>query len=233
MSIIDGTLPSAMVVADSPCQVLVLDAKIVWALIDRSPVVARNLLHILSTRVRRNNLALVRSHAQQRIHERNALHDSLTGLYNRRWMESKLVRIVERSAHNQQPLALLLIDVDYFKRYNDEHGHLSGDQLLTSVARMLTKSVRSEDYVCRYGGDEFAVVLPQTGPAEALPIAQRVCDAVREYRIQRGERLLEGSISVSVGIGFLRPNMTMRQLLASADAALYNAKTDGRDRVSH
>ena len=122
MSIIEGAQPSAMVVAHSPCQVLVLDAEVIWTLIDRSPVVARNLLYILSTRVRRNNVALVQSRQQQRIHERDALNDALTGLHNRRWMERTVSRIVQRCARGREPLALLMIDTDHFKRYNDDHG---------------------------------------------------------------------------------------------------------------
>jgi diguanylate cyclase (GGDEF)-like protein len=231
MSIIEGRRPSATVTACSHCLALTIDADLVWALIDRSPVVARNLLHILSTRVRRNNLALVQSQAQQRVHERDALNDSLTGLYNRRWMESTLVRIVERSAQLRESLALLMIDTDHFKCYNDQHGHLSGDQLLTGIARAIAESVRSSDYCCRYGGDEFVVVLPQAGPTEALQIAERVCRSVRKQTRHAGDGGFEGPASVSVGIASLGPGMNVRQLLASADAALYRAKAAGRDRA--
>lgn len=231
MSIIEGRRPSATVTAYSHCQALTIDADIVWALIDRSPVVARNLLHILSTRVRRNNLALVQSQAQQRIHERDALNDSLTGLYNRRWMESTLFRIVERSVRARESLALLMIDTDHFKRYNDEHGHLAGDQLLACIARAITESVRSSDYSCRYGGDEFVVVLPQAGLTEALQIAERVCRSVRKQTRHACDGCLEGPASVSVGVASLGPGMSVRQLLASADAALYRAKADGRGRA--
>ena len=232
MSIIEGTRPSAMVVAHSPCQVLVLDAEVIWTLIDRSAVVARNLLYILSTRVRRNNVALVHSHLQQRIHERDALHDPLTGLHNRRWMERTLSRIVQRCARAGEPLALLMIDTDHFKRYNDDHGHLAGDRLLAAIAHLITENVRSTDRACRYGGDEFVVVLPQAGPAGAMQIAERVCRSIREQTQHLGNGRLEAPAGVSVGVASLEAGMNVRQLLASADAALYRAKAAGRGGVS-
>ena len=232
MSIIEATQPSATVTAHSHCQVLVLGAEVIWTLIDRSPVVARNLLHILSARVRRNNLALVQSHQQQRIHERDALNDPLTGLNNRRWMERTLSRIVQRCARAREPLALLMIDTDHFKRYNDDYGHLAGDQLLVTIARLITENVRSTDRACRYGGDEFVVVLPQAGRAEALQIATRVCRSISEQTRRPGDGRLEAPASVSVGVASLGSGMNVRQLLASADAALYRAKAAGRGGVS-
>ena len=232
MSVIEDRRPSAAVVAHSDCQVLVIDAELFRTLIDRSSVVTWNLLRILSARVRRNNRMVVQSHAQQRIHERDALNDSLTGLYNRRWMESTLVRIVERFAQSQQALALLMIDADHFKRYNDTYSHLAGDQLLVSIARAITESIRPTDYACRYGGDEFVVVLPQADATNALQVAESVCRAVRNQISQAGGSSLDRPVSVSVGVASLAPDMNIRQLLASADAALYRAKAAGRDGVS-
>lgn len=230
MSIIEGTRPSATVVANRRSQVLIIEADIVWALIDQSPVVARNLLHILSMRVRRNTLALVHSRVQQRIHEREALNDPLTGLYNRRWMERSLVRIVERCARAGQPLALLMIDVDYFKGYNDAHGHPQGDRLLTVIARLIGETVRATDHVCRYGGDEFLAILPRAVPQEATSIAQRICRSVAK-RSGRLEKHVAAA-SVSVGIASLTAGMRFRELLGAADAALYRAKAAGRGRTS-
>jgi diguanylate cyclase (GGDEF)-like protein len=232
MSVIENRRPSASVVAHSACQVLVIEAALFRTLIDRSPVVTWNLLRILSARVRRNNRMVVESHAQQRIHERNALNDSLTGLYNRRWMESRLDRIVARCAQNQHALALLLVDADHFKRFNDAHGHLAGDQLLVSITRAITESIRSTDYACRYGGDEFVVVLPQADPAAALQVAEGVCRAVRNQTAYTAGGYRGRPVSVSVGVASLAPAMTIRQLLARADAALYRAKAAGRDRAS-
>jgi diguanylate cyclase (GGDEF)-like protein len=232
MSIIDGTRPSATVIANERAQVLVMDARVVWALIDRSPVVARNLLHILSRRMRRNNLALVQSHVQRRIHERDALNDPLTGLFNRRWMETNVAGIVEGCARSHQSLALFMIDADHFKRYNDEHGHLAGDQMLATIARAINRGIRSNDYACRYGGDEFVVVLPNAGPAEAMQIAEAVCRSVREQTARSDHDPSQSPVGVSIGVASLAPGMNVRQLLACADAALYRAKAAGRGGAS-
>jgi len=232
MSVIENRRPSATVVAHSHCQVLAIDAELFRTLINRSSVVAWNLMRILAARVRRNNLNVVQSYAQQRIHERNSLSDSLTGLFNRRWMESTLDRIVERCAQSQQPLALLMIDTDHFKRYNDAYGHLAGDQVLVAIARAITESIRSTDYACRYGGDEFVVVLPHADATNALQVAESVCCAVRTQSCPAGSGSLDSPVSVSVGVASLAPDMTIRRLVANADAALYRAKAAGRGGVS-
>ena len=232
MSIFEDTRPSATVVTDSHCHVLVMSAKVVWTLIDRSQVVARNLLHILSARVRRNNVALMQSHVQQRIHERDAHCDALTGLYNRRWMDRVLVRLVDRCAEAGQPLGLLMVDTDHFKRYNDDYGHLAGDHVLQTIAAAITENVRSIGQACRYGGDEFVVVLPQVGPVEVMQIAERLCKSVGGQAAHQNGDSLPFPPSVSIGVAALGPGMNVRQLLATADAALYRAKVAGRNVVS-
>ncbi len=232
MSVIECSRPSATVVAHSHCQVLAIDAMIIWSLIDRSPVLARNLLHILSTRMRRNTRALVQSDVQRRIHEREALNDPLTGLHNRRWMERTLAGIVDQCAAVSEPLALLMIDADNFKRFNDEQGHLAGDRLLTDMARVIEENVRSIDHACRYGGDEFVVVLPHTGQAEAVRIAKRICRSIRANLSQADGASSVARVSVSIGVAFLASGMRLQQLLTLADAALYRAKAAGRNCVS-
>ena len=228
LSLIDGTSPSAMVVAKSHCQVLIIDAEVIWLLIERSSVVARNLMHILSTRMRKNNLELVQSHIQCCIHERDALHDSLTRLKNRRWIETTFAGIVNRCKREGEPLALLMIDTDYFKRYNDAYGHMAGDQLLVAVARVINQNIQTNSHACRYGGDEFVVVLPHIDAPEATEIAEHICCSIRETIPHAGDT----RVSVSIGVASLEPGMHGRQLLASADAALYRAKAAGRDRIS-
>ncbi|MGW8309778.1 MAG: GGDEF domain-containing protein [Thiogranum sp.] len=232
ISVIEDSRPSATVAAHSDCQVLAIEAALFRTLINRSSVITWNLLRILSARVRKNDLMVVQTHAQKRIHERNALIDSMTGLYNRRWMETTLDRIVERCAQSQQALALLMIDTDHFKCYNDAYGHLAGDQLLISIARAITESIRAADYACRYGGDEFVVVLPRADAANALQVAESVCHAVTKHVSHAGNGPLDTPVTVSVGVSSLEAGMNTRQLLASADAALYRAKAAGRGGVS-
>jgi len=124
-----------------------------------------------------------------------------------------------------------MVDADHFKRFNDTHGHLAGDQLLVSIARAITESIRSTDYACRYGGDEFVVVLPQADQAAALQVAESVCRAVRNETSYAAGGYLDRPVSVSVGVASLVSGMNVRQLLARADAALYRAKTGGRGRA--
>jgi diguanylate cyclase (GGDEF)-like protein len=182
--------------------------------------------------MRRNNRALVQSHVQLRIHEREALYDPLTSLHNRRWIERKLDGIVDHCAQAGEDLALLMIDTDNFKRFNDEYGHPAGDQLLAAIARVIEGSIRAGDYACRYGGDEFMVVLPHTGEPEAARIAQRMCHAIREKIPHSDNAWSAAEISASIGMASLQPGMQLKQLLGIADAALYRAKAFGRDCVS-
>jgi len=232
MSVIECSRPSATVVAYSHCRVLAIDAMIIWSLIDHSPVVARNLLHILSTRMRRNTTALVQSDEQRRIHEREALYDPLTGLHNRRWIERTLAVIVEDCAYTSEPLALLMIDADNFKRFNDEQGHLAGDRLLADMARVIAENARSMDHACRYGGDEFVVALPHTGRTEAMRIAERMCHSIRERLSRANDVRAVTGVSVSIGVASLGSGMLLPQLLDLADTALYRAKASGRNCVS-
>ena len=125
-----------------------------------------------------------------------------------------------------------MIDTDYFKRYNDEYGHLAGDQLLVAIAQVINQNIRSSDHACRYGGDEFVVMLPHIDPPEAIKFAERICNSIREKIPHTGETRLVARVSVSIGVASLEPGMHVRQLLASADAALYRAKAAGRDGVA-
>ncbi|HLE60952.1 MAG TPA: GGDEF domain-containing protein, partial [Thermoanaerobaculaceae bacterium] len=142
--------------------------------------------------------------------------DPLTGAYNRRFLEEFLNREMARSRRSRQPLSVLMLDLDGFKAFNDEHGHLAGDEVLAAVAQSLRSAVRTSDVVARYGGDEFVVVLPNT-PGEA---ARRVA---RELR-----RVVPPPVQLSVGIGCMGDGLqSPGQLFAVADAALMRAKQAG------
>ncbi|MCZ6623937.1 MAG: GGDEF domain-containing protein, partial [Deltaproteobacteria bacterium] len=124
MSIIEGARPSATVVTDTECRLLVVTDDILWSLINRSHVVARNLLYILSSRLRKANRTIMERLEQQLVYERISKVDALTGLYNRRWLDEMLKRHLQRCHINQESLSLMMLDVDHFKRYNDTYGHL-------------------------------------------------------------------------------------------------------------
>lgn len=177
------------------------------------------------------NLRLRESLRQQ------SIRDALTGLYNRRFLDESLSREVlraERRSPEQPdaPLAVLMIDVDHFKQFNDKFGHELGDRVLRSVAQTLTDTVRTSDLVARYGGEEFTVVLPNTAPQVALERAQALCDAVMKMPPVADGGNVHPPITISVGMACLpEDGQSADALVQNADAALYRAKRDGRNRV--
>ena len=157
--------------------------------------------------------------------------DGLTGLDNRRCflekLDSEMVR-VKRYAHSQA--SVLMADIDFFKRVNDTHGHAAGDAALLHVAKLLRGAVRQSDTVGRLGGEEFAVLLPETSMGNAEQFAQRVCAMLRETPVQVGEIVIPLTISIGVTT-IAEVDQGPEQILNRADLALYEAKRRGRDRV--
>ena len=167
---------------------------------------------------------------------REALHsqsikDPLTGLYNRRYLTEVLERDIRRSVRAEQPLGILMLDLDHFKKFNDTYGHEAGDAVLRETASFLTRSIRVEDVVCRYGGEEFVIILPTANLTAAHARAERIRLKLKELTVlHQGHSL--GMITVSVGVAALPDHGTSpNNLLEAADAALYRAKREGRDRV--
>ncbi|MDE2600099.1 MAG: sensor domain-containing diguanylate cyclase [Rhodocyclaceae bacterium] len=151
--------------------------------------------------------------------------DALTGLRNRRAFDEKMLSEHQRSARSHQPFSLLLLDIDHFKRFNDDFGHQAGDEALGEVARIMQYTVRSYDVAARYGGEEFAVILPDTDKNGALEMAERLRRA-----IERAE-WLNRKITVSIGVSTLSYGQSVPVLIEAADRALYTAKEQGRNRV--
>ncbi len=158
--------------------------------------------------------------------------DPLTGLYNRRFLDERLAEEVVRALRYGYPLACCLLDVDHFKAVNDSYGHQDGDEVLRSMAAILRDQVRRDDIVARYGGEEFIVLLIQQDLQGALRVAEKIRTSVAEmpFRLSNGATLdVTVSIGVSAGAG---PSLNQEHLVAAADAALYAAKRDGRNRVA-
>ncbi len=175
-------------------------------------------------------IALVREPAELQ-YRRAALVDALTGLGNRRQLDQYLEEALRRAPRAGRRVALITIDVDYFKLYNDCYGHVAGDQCLRAVAEALRAAlVRPEDQVMRYGGEEFAVVLPNTGEAAALQIAEALRRAVQGLGLPQAGRE-NGVVTISAGIAVADAHSTAQSLLQAADHALYLAKKGGRDQV--
>lgn len=158
--------------------------------------------------------------------------DPLTGLYNRRYLQETLDREIRRAIRSEQALGVLMLDLDHFKNFNDTYGHDAGDAVLRETASFLVRSIRAEDFVCRYGGEEFVVILPTADLRAAEARAQRIQAKLRDLAIMHDGRSL-GLITASIGVAALPVHGTSeRELLQAADAALYRAKREGRDRVA-
>jgi diguanylate cyclase (GGDEF)-like protein len=157
--------------------------------------------------------------------------DPLTGWYNRRYMEETLEREIRRAARNKRPLAVIMLDVDNFKEFNDSFGHEAGDVALQNLCQMLKTHIRSEDVACRYGGDEFVLVLPDTSAELAAQRAEEMRIAVGHAEAQYHGQLLR-PMTLSFGIAtFPADGRVSKDLLRASDIALFQAKSDGRIRV--
>jgi diguanylate cyclase (GGDEF)-like protein len=160
-----------------------------------------------------------------------SIRDPLTGLFNRRYMEESLEREIRRADRKQRPLAALMLDLDHFKRYNDTLGHAAGDAMLRAIGSFLQTRMRKDDIVCRYGGEEFTIIMPESSLAIAKQRAERLRLQGKELDISLNGQFL-GSVTFSVGIAcFPDHGTTGEQLLRAADLALYRAKAAGRDCV--
>jgi len=163
--------------------------------------------------------------------EHQSIRDGLTNLYNRHFMEISLDREVRRAARNHTDVSILMLDVDHFKKFNDTYGHEAGDCILREVADVFRQSVRVEDIICRYGGEEFVIILPETSQDSALERAESIRQRVSELRVRfRTEALREITISVGVA-SYPLSGSTLEEMLRAADRALYMAKHGGRNMV--
>jgi diguanylate cyclase (GGDEF)-like protein len=158
-----------------------------------------------------------------------AIRDGLTGLYNYRYFIETLRYEVEKYRRYHNPLSLLFVDIDDFKNINDTLGHPQGNQVLKKVGALLQKGVRHADLACRYGGDEFALLLPQTAPAQALVLAERLRALISQTPINAVAP--DFRVTVSIGVAGLEPGMSWEDLVRAADAAHYRAKETGKNQV--
>jgi diguanylate cyclase (GGDEF)-like protein len=161
-----------------------------------------------------------------------ANRDSLTGLWNRRYLDATLRHEIERTRRYARPLACLMVDLDGFKGINDTHGHLAGDRVLAAVARTLSDALRVSDYCCRFGGDEFVIVAPETDLNGAVVLARRVSQAVSEAAVREGSVCLQVTASIGVATFTGAPDVGGEALLQAADQALLVAKSHGPGRVA-
>ncbi|MDH4611398.1 GGDEF domain-containing protein [Pseudomonas sp. BN102] len=225
ISFIDNDHPSAYVVASEPTSVLRLHRQALVGLFQQSPQVMQNLLELLCDRVRQGNRIILDT-------EQNAKIDTLTGLFNRRWLEHIYQRESTRCAFNGQPLSMLMLDVDHFKGYNDRHGHLAGDYALCLVAHTLRNQLRPKDSMARYGGEEFVILLPEMNCREARAIGERLRSSLEQIPSFYSPLGVLPGVTVSIGLAEMCKPDSLQGLIARADSALYQAKQDGRNRLN-
>ena len=195
------------------------------------PVDKNELLARARTQIRRRRYTdHLRDNVQNSIEM--AITDALTGLHNRRYMESHLATLAEQNVARGKPLAVMILDIDFFKAVNDTYGHDAGDDVLREFATRIRRSIRGIDLACRYGGEEFVIVMPETDLNVAGKVAERVRRAIaaEPFTIEKGARRIE--VTISIGLATLeRKDEPVADVLKRADVALYRAKHDGRNRV--
>lgn len=185
---------------------------------------------LATTAAEQLSMALANLRLKETLHNQS-IRDALTGLFNRRFLEGSLARELARASRKQQSLAVLMLDVDHFKRFNDSHGHPGGDALLTAVGGVLRQLSRPEDIPCRYGGEEFTLILPDTDATTAVARAERIREAVAALRVAHEGKPLS-AVTASIGVAvFPQHQAELEPLMEAADAALYRAKAEGRNQV--
>jgi diguanylate cyclase (GGDEF)-like protein len=230
ISVLDGQPASAHVIALSECHAIIINKNETWELAKNSHAFTINLLQFLTNRLRCFNDQLDESIQIQHQVEHKARIDALTGLYNRRWFDDQFDLMLQRCIDNKQGFSFIMIDIDHFKLVNDNYGHAVGDIVLEQMGKILKDHARERDAVVRYGGEELAMLLPNTNQEQVLSIAERLRHSVENaiFQYQKEKSL---SITISLGCSSYTNNESTKQLMKLADDALYKAKESGRNQV--
>lgn len=199
-------------------------------ILSNEPPFSESRLQLFQTVAEQISLALANLTLRETL-RRQAIRDVLTNLFNRRYMEETLEREISRAQRKNSDVGLLMIDIDHFKSFNDDYGHDAGDIVLREVGARLLQRTRKEDMACRYGGEEFLIILPDTDKKDALTRAEELREALSALHVNYHDQLLR-EITVSIGVSVYPDHgKDIENLLKAADVALYNAKRAGRNQV--
>lgn len=204
-----------------------------------TPIITPDGLHRCLLQITDSSLSIKRERVlklQSDMYSTEAMTDSLTGAYNRRFFDQRLSAEFSRAQRQDSPLSLLMLDIDFFKDYNDNYGHPAGDKILRSVVGIMKSHMfRGTDLVTRYGGEEFAIILPDCGTTGALSVAEKLRASVSSLHLPHCKSKIADHITLSIGSSTLEAGSkhTAAYLLETADSALYNAKKAGRNCVTH
>ncbi|MNR99667.1 Response regulator PleD [compost metagenome] len=232
LSVLDDIALASTLTALQETELLVIESSTLWRLIDEADGVARNLLRQLSFRLRAANAQLRRREKVGEFYRQLSMVDGLTGLNNRAWLNDRLSVMIEEAHASKRPLSLIMIDLDHFKHFNDEYGHLVGDTALRTAASVLSAALRPSDFAARYGGEELVVILPDSNSAAGTMVAQRLCERMRQAVVFADMHIPLPHITASFGVAVLAAQQDADGLLAAADAALYRAKEAGRNQIA-
>lgn len=231
MSLFDEEIPSAYVVAAMDSRLLKMTDDVVWKMIDDCEGFAKNFIHLASKRIRASNRTIANSRRIQHYYEMRANIDSLTRVYNRHWIDKYLKRETEACIADSIPSSIMLIDIDFFKKYNDDNGHLAGDSCLKHVANIIRQNIRPSDLLGRFGGEEFIILLPDSDGKNSGKIGERIRKAIKKSDILDFNLNKLPSITVSIGISMANSGNLYEDVFNNADKALYKAKNAGRDCI--
>jgi diguanylate cyclase (GGDEF)-like protein len=160
-----------------------------------------------------------------------SITDGLTELYNQRFFQQAIYQYVQSAQEKEEDLSVLVLDIDFFKVYNDNNGHLAGNTVLVSLAKLIKTSVNVQDVPCRFGGEEFVVILPKASEKVAIATAEKIRKSIEQFEFPYQNAQPGGNLTVSVGLSVLVAGMNSEMLLQSADLALYKAKKNGKNQV--
>ncbi|GGI18754.1 MAG: GGDEF domain-containing protein [Oxalicibacterium faecigallinarum] len=232
LSVLDETATLGSLTALEDSDLLILESQTLWQLIDEAEGVARNLLRQLSFKLRTVNAQLRRREKVGEFYRQLSMVDSLTGLHNRAWLNDRLPVLIEEAHTGQKSLSLIMIDLDHFKKFNDNHGHQTGDKALRAAAGVITSALRPSDFAVRYGGEELIVILPESSLDAGKMVAQRLCERMREADVFNDASITLPHLTASFGVTTLLPGQNADALISGADAALYRAKNAGRNQIA-